>query len=106
MLEVLVHTSGLPPPRSHGYIWIDLPKGLTIEVASGNAIRGWRTSRLISRGYGDDWVRSGRSCVLFVPSAVIPAPYFNVLINPSHPQAGQVRSLKNPKALRWGPRLY
>ena len=72
MLEVRVHTNGLAPPRSHGYIWIDLPKGLSYERLGPRALKGWRASEAVAREFGDEWARSRRSCLLFVPSAVVP----------------------------------
>lgn len=39
---------------------------------------------------GDLWVREGRSAVLALPSAIVPAET-NYLINPAHPDFGKIR---------------
>jgi len=44
-----------------------------------------------SRGYGDRWLREGRSCVLEVPSRVV-MEEVNYLINPLHPSFGEIEA--------------
>jgi RES domain-containing protein len=46
---------------------------------------------------GADWIRRGESCLLFVPSAVIPRSW-NVLLNPSHQEARGVSGAVEPFA--------
>ena len=58
------------------------------------------------RGTGDEWLRSGRSALLRVPSWIVPESH-NVLINPTHPDAssiklGSIRSFAFDKRL-WLP---
>jgi hypothetical protein len=52
---------------------------------------------------GDTSVKSGRSPALRVPASVLPER-FNVLVNPVHPDFGQVRELSRER-LSWPPRL-
>jgi RES domain-containing protein len=52
---------------------------------------------------GDNWVRSGRSPVLRLPSAIVPAE-FNYLINPAHPDFKQI-IIGKPRPFRADPRL-
>jgi RES domain-containing protein len=40
--------------------------------------------------FGDDWIRSGRSAGLVVPSVLIEGEW-NVLLNPAHPDAKKIR---------------
>lgn len=40
--------------------------------------------------FGDAWLRTQRSAALRVPSAIV-AESTNILVNPRHPEAGQVR---------------
>lgn len=42
------------------------------------------------RIFGDTWLASRRSCLLRVPSVVVPLAS-NMLINPLHPDAGQIQ---------------
>jgi len=106
MLELLVHTQGLPPPARHGYIWIDLPAGLSYERFDPVKNPGWEQSQSQTQAFGDAWAVQHRSCLLFVPSVIVPAPYENVLINPAHPEASEIRPLKVPRILRWDARLF
>ena len=40
--------------------------------------------------FGDGWLTAGRTAALRVPSAIV-AESTNILVNPRHPEAGQVR---------------
>jgi len=42
-----------------------------------------------TKGLGSEWLRSGSSCVLRAPSAIIPAE-FNLVLNPSHAAFGSI----------------
>ena len=42
-----------------------------------------------TRTVGQEWLRSGRSCALRVPSIVIPEEH-NLVVNPAHAQARQI----------------
>ncbi len=53
---------------------------------------------------GAEWVRSGRSLALMVPSAVIEDEW-NVLINPGHSAATEIR-IDSPKAFRFDARMF
>jgi RES domain-containing protein len=52
---------------------------------------------------GDNWVRSGRSAVLKLPSAVVPEE-FNYVLNPAHPDFGKI-SIGKPRVFKADPRL-
>lgn len=52
---------------------------------------------------GDDWIASGRSCVLKAPSAVIRSEW-NFLINPAHPNFPKLR-IGRPVSFRFDARL-
>jgi RES domain-containing protein len=55
------------------------------------------------KGIGDDWIRSGSSAVLQVPSAIIPDEA-NFLLNPRHPDFSRM-TLGAPQAFDFDPRL-
>lgn len=42
-----------------------------------------------TRALGQQWLASGRSCVLRVPSVVVPEEH-NLVLNPQHPQAARL----------------
>ena len=46
--------------------------------------------RSASQRIGDDWLDSGRTLLLRVPSVVVPQEH-NVIINPRHPRFGEIR---------------
>jgi RES domain-containing protein len=53
--------------------------------------RDWRAvGNPATRALGDEWVRSGSSMCLFVPSAVIDGEW-NILINPEHPDMREIK---------------
>ena len=54
---------------------------------------------MVSLDFGDQWLRSGASALLQVPSAIVPEEY-NVLINPRHPAMGK-GAIKAFKERRW-----
>lgn len=73
---------------------IEVPAGARVEDATPSVLE------MLLRGHDDDlqevgssWALSGRSLVLKVPAAVLPVS-FNYLLNPAHPQAKQLRVLR------------
>ena len=51
---------------------------------------GWHESRDESlRHFGDEWIRSGDTAILLVPSAAIRGEW-NVLLNPAHPDFSKI----------------
>ena len=106
ILELVVPTNGIKPPGHHGFIWIDLPQGISYEIVDPTRFSASLIPETSSRQFGDEWVQSNRSCVLFVPSVVVPAPVFNMVINPNHGDASKIRWLKTPKPLEWDDRLF
>lgn len=85
LLEMLVQDD---PLRAH-YVLIPayLPPGVSIEIMEASALpQGWRAQAVREQlqVLGGEWLRQSRSCVLAVPSAVMPAES-NFLINPLHP---------------------
>jgi RES domain-containing protein len=90
LLEMLVQDE---PLRAH-YVLIPahLPETLSIETVQPKSLpTQWRTptGREALQALGGQWLRERRSCVLAVPSAVVPAE-LNFLINPLHPDFGRI----------------
>ncbi|MEK7403791.1 MAG: RES family NAD+ phosphorylase [Acidobacteriota bacterium] len=108
LLEVLVHAEidAEDIPVTFRYVEIEAPDSLTIETADNAVLgQGWRRNVATTRRFGDEWLRSGRTALLRVPSVVVPATW-NVLINPRHPESAQIRIVRvhhqaiNPRLLR------
>ena len=104
MLEILVQDE---PLRAH-YVLIQahLPENISLEtLATDDLPEDWRThaGRETLQTLGGEWLRQSRSCVLAVPSAVIPAE-LNFLINPLHPDFKHI-TLGEPETLNTDMRL-
>lgn len=83
VLEVRVHLD-LPPellPDDYVLMRVDLPDEPPEEVAALPSD---------PRSVGDEWLRSGRTAVLRVPSAIVPTAT-NLLLNPRHPRAADAQ---------------
>jgi RES domain-containing protein len=97
-LETMVHLSGSEPlPLNRYLIRIEIPgaawKARTVIDAATHV--GWDAlpAGLVSLNWGMQWLRSLRSLIAEVPSIVVPDE-FNILINPSHPDAAKLLAKK------------
>ena len=89
MLEVLVHFELVLGEVPDGYMLLEVgfPDDGSIHVLEDSDLPdGWREHRALTQGIGDDWLASGASALLGVPSAVMPKSR-NYLLNPRHPDA-------------------
>jgi len=104
MLEKLVHGSGCLPPNQH-FVEITIPNGVSYEVVTAATLPGWEAiDGRISKAFGEAWQHAKRSLLLFVPSVVARLEN-NILINPDHPEFGQVtHGLHQP--VWWDERLF
>lgn len=104
MLEKLVHGNGDLPPNQH-FVEITIPNGVSYELVTTAHLPGWdHPAGAAARAYGERWQMERRSLLLIVPSYVARMER-NILINPEHPEAPQVRSgLHQP--VWWDARLY
>lgn len=67
--------------------------------------RYWReTENAGLQQIGADWIAAMRSIALAVPSAVVEGEW-NVLLNPAHPNFGQVK-VDRPKPFRFDARMF
>jgi len=106
MLEILVHANMGRVPATQVCVVAELPPEMAIERhAAADLPSAWDTEDLsISRGFGDLWHQQLRSAVLLVPS-VVARLEFIALVNPLHPQAGQIR-LQPSQPVIWDQRLF
>jgi RES domain-containing protein len=66
---------------------------------------GWHESRGESlRQFGDEWIRSGETGALLVPSAAIRGEW-NVLLNPAHPDFSKI-TFKTPERFEFDARMF
>ena len=105
-LELLVHTDRAMLPPDLIQLELQLPDRLKIRKIDVRSLpRNWRSypSPATLRKLGDDWLASGSTPVLQVPSAVI-AEEFNLILNPAHADAGLVKVISKKK-FSYDPRL-
>lgn len=93
LLEVLVHleidVDDLP--TQYRFLKIEAPDTITIEHVERTALPSdWLENSLATRRIGDTWLQSRRTALLEVPCVLVPET-FNLLLNPLHPDATQVR---------------
>lgn len=104
-IEVLVN---LPTPRLIGsYVAFRVRFGEdAVETVPPTSLPpDWRRDPApnSAKAFGNRWVREGRSVVLRVPSAVVPAEP-NYLVNPAHPDVGRLE-IEGPFDPLLDPRL-
>lgn len=91
MLEVLVHFSADPDeiPDNYQLLEVDYAKGRNTSRLQLSALpSAWTESVDVTRAIGDEWLTSGSSALLRVPSAIVPNS-FNYLLNPRHINASE-----------------
>lgn len=90
-LETTVHLNTLTLPLNRYLVRFDIPDNIwkKRETLLADKIDvGWDAlpPGQTSLDIGDKWVTENRSCLLEVPSVIIPEE-LNILINPAHPDA-------------------
>jgi RES domain-containing protein len=93
-LETLSHAKSGTLPYNHFLARIDIPDDIWEKRRQLDPFPGgWDAvpSGLTSRKVGDEWGALGSSALLIVPSAIIPDES-NILINPSHADAANIKS--------------
>lgn len=91
-LEVLAHIPASFVPRKYRLVDLFIPDENTVEVLDQSMLpSGWKVSPPgpETQRLGESWIRSNRTLVLKVPSALVAAEH-NLLINPQHPDMEQV----------------
>ena len=90
LVEVLVHLAVEILP-SYSAVPIEFDESLVTVVAPGRLPRNWKESPPppATQAIGSEWVASGTSAVLRVPSVVVPGE-FNFILNPAHREFGRI----------------
>ncbi|PWG61853.1 RES family NAD+ phosphorylase [Spiribacter halobius] len=103
MIEVLVHMEMDPDllPDDYVLMAIDLPA--PAAALPGDAV-GDLSDEMRTRAFGDNWLDSAETLALEVPSVIVPYGR-NVLINPAHPDMGNVPD-PEIRPLEWDRRLF
>jgi RES domain-containing protein len=105
VLELLVHMDAPELLRKYILFEVWLPTSYVSDLNLSNLPANWRTDPAPAdvRVVGDEWVASGNSAALRVPSALVPGES-NFLLNPRHPDFRKLRIAK-PLPFQFGPRF-
>ena len=101
-LETIVHTDTGAWPLNRYVLEIAIPDALWAAAEdierSGVLPAVWdaQPAPKETLDFGDAWLASRRSLLLIVPSVIVPQEA-NILINPRHPDAGQIKIIKTTK---------
>ncbi len=102
MLEVLVPGGDMAVPRAA--VTAMIPDDVAIEDLNTLSL-GWREiDSPAAMSAGTEWVISGRTAILRVPSVIVPDEA-NVLVNPSHPASARI-TVSTPVPISWDERLF
>lgn len=107
-LETLVHLGAGGLPLNRHLVAIDIPDRAwhhREDQTPDSLPVGWDAFPWgnVSLDFGDEWLKSGRTAVLAVPSAIV-SEQSVILINPLHPDAAGIVGSKIRKWL-YDPRL-
>lgn len=107
VLETLVHVETTELPDDLVAVPASLPDSIEVEQWSVEKLSAdWRRypAPTALRDLGSDWLRSGRTCVLGVPSAIVPEESC-FLLNPQHPSLTALQP-GEPRPFRFDARLF
>lgn len=107
LVEVLVHGQvwANDYPDNLQYLEIEAPDTTSSEtIETGTLGNAWEEDQLVTQKIGDEWLRTGRTALLRVPSVIVPATW-NVLFNPRHAESAGVR-LRHIHRHRFDRRLF
>ena len=90
MLEILVNLDSSELPDAYQLIEINIPDVLVIHTS--DLPERWRDDEQLTRDLWRGFRTQAISPVLRVPSIIMPH-CFNLLINPAHPQTGEIKIL-------------
>ena len=105
LAEVLIHLELAEDemPSDYFYLRITAPDTFEIPLLHKPTTEPWKLDLALTRKLGDAWLKSKRSALARVPSAILPAT-FNYLLNPLHPDANRIKIAGSQQAFL-APRL-
>lgn len=92
LLERIVHLSDRDRklPRTYDLLEIAAPDNLDLSNLDPTSHAQWKVKVEITRALGDTWLAGRETPLARVPSVIVSYTW-NVLLNPEHPDAGQVK---------------
>ena len=102
LAESLVHLPG-DLPRGYQSFKIFVPDDAIEVLDVTSLIEKWQSDLFFTRNIGDRWLTARRSLALVVPSVILPESS-NLLLNPMHSRANELRVL-DQQPFSFDPRL-
>lgn len=102
-LETVVHLGSGGLPLNRYLVRVEIPDdvwNMRRIITEATAPVGWDAlpTGKVSLDLGDQWLTSLSSCIMEVPSIIIPEEQ-NILLNPRHPDAVKIKAVKVRKWL-------
>jgi len=105
VLEILVRTDMQTIPISYHLIKIDVPNAIEPQfITSDKLKKDWKNDIGYTQWMGDEFIKSGNSLLLKVPSAIVDEEN-NYVINPKHSDFKRVKIIKVSK-FQFDKRLF
>jgi RES domain-containing protein len=106
LIEHLVHLelNEKSWPGFYDLMQIATPDGMEVEAFNLPAGDEWKRLPGITRGLGDEWLRSKPTALARVPSVIMPNTW-NFLLNPDHSEAAKIGIIEIARA-EYDPRLF
>ena len=91
-LEILVHVRPVTMTGKFRAFRVAFDDLLMATIELKRLPKGWKVQppSAVSKGIGDEWIKSGRSAVLALPSVLVPLER-TYLLNPQHPDFGKIK---------------
>ncbi len=104
-LEILVHTQPVTMRDKFRVFRATWDDAILTTIDSRKLPKGWNAQPpgQISKAIGDEWIQSGRSAVLAVPSVIVPLER-TFLLNPKHSEFSKIK-IKDQGSFSLDPRL-
>ena len=93
LLELVIHSTFYEEIQSNWLMKLDMPDSFTASLTDLSLKPDWMDDPDYSRFIGNSFLKSKKSLLLQVPSAIIPEEY-NILINPLHPDMKKIKIIK------------
>jgi RES domain-containing protein len=91
LLEACAHTSANDVPPHYTLLGVEVDARVSLEHVDVSGLPAdWIKHLEVTREIGTIWLRERRSCLLRIPSALVPAT-FNIMLNPLHADASRLR---------------
>lgn len=105
-LETRVHIESTSKRKRYSCIGFHFDESLMKVLSNRDLPKGWNKepSPPSVKRIGDDWVKSGDSVILAVPSVIV-AGELNLLINPKHPDFSKIE-IDKPADFVFDERLF